>query len=113
MLPRTSTLRSIRPLLADDSSFIGRAFDVLRRVERDHGGGSLLLRVGITGTGQYPNYRIDDLDGLAIAAIDGGSHQRWPGQDASDAATNWSDAAMTLTEVRVLLAEVRGISLPR
>lgn len=106
-LPKDSTLRTVMPMLADPDAFVSRAFGVMHRQTREHG--HVAMRLGITGTGQFPNYRIEDAaTGRAIVAIDGANHEPWPEGERFDAIGTWSEATMSREDVEALLGEIRN-----
>ncbi|MEG3153464.1 hypothetical protein [Sphingomonas sp. RB1R13] len=108
-VPKDSTLRTVMPLLADRDAFVSRAFGVMHRQTRDHG--HVAMRLGITGTGQFPNYRIEDAaTGRAIVAIDGANHEPWPDGERFDATGTWSDSTMSKSDVESLLGEIRNFT---
>lgn len=75
-LPPDATLRDLKSMLADPDAFISRACGVIHRLRRH---GDVQMRLGVTGTGRFPNYRIEEAgSGKPIMAIDGANHEAWP-----------------------------------
>ena len=107
-LPRDSTLRTIVDSLSDPDRFVSKAFGVMHVEAKKHG--NVMLRLGITGTGQLPNYRIEDAAGNPIEAFDGNTHNRWPDGSVFTASETWSRQAISKAEVETLLGELRGFS---
>ena len=105
-LSKGATLREIRPMLADPEHFVSKAFGVIHKASKTDS--SVRLRLGITGTGQYPNYRLEDATGKPTVAIDGANHEPWPEGEKFDGSDTWSDATMTRHEVESLLGEIRN-----
>ncbi|TCJ37389.1 hypothetical protein E0504_20350 [Parafrankia sp. BMG5.11] len=88
---------------AEAERFLRRTLGVMSKL-REHG--NIVLRIGTTGTGVAPNYRIEIKDGDHIVAIDGANHQPWPEGSTFDGAENWSTATMTYADVQGALAAV-------
>lgn len=108
-LPSDATLRDLKSMLSDPDAFVSRAFGVLHRVAKDHG--DVAMRLGITGTGQFPNYRIEEAtSGRPIIALNGANHEPWPEGEKFDGTGTWSEATMSKAEVEGLLGEIRGFS---
>lgn len=106
-LPPDSTLLSVRSGLADAEDFVRQVFGVMHDVQRH--GGSVTMRLGITGKGRLPNYRLERAsDGAVIDAIDGNTHRSWPEGAQFYGEKNWSSIVMTTEEVRSLVGEIRG-----
>jgi hypothetical protein len=72
--------------------------------------GEISLRLGVTGTGQIPNYRIENAEGIPILAVDGATHEEWPEHIGFGGSSTWSQATMSRQEVEDLLGELRGFS---
>jgi hypothetical protein len=108
-LSKSETLRTLKPRLADPETFVSRAFGVVHRYARSHG--DVRLRLGITGTGQFPNYRIEDAEsGEHLGAFNGANHEPWPEGENIQGVGTWSKATMSRGEVEELLGEVRNFT---
>lgn len=108
-LPKDATLRDLRPMLADPDAFVSRAYGVIHRAAKENG--EVALRLGVMGTGQYPNYRIEHSEsGEPITAYNGANHEPWPDGEKFDGAATWSDNTMTKSEVETLLGEIRNFT---
>ena len=107
-LPADTTLADLRHVLADSGEFVRQVSGVMHSATKEHG--PVVMRLGITGTGRLPNYRLESLaSGAPLLALDGNSHKPWPeGADFTGAA-NWSRRTRSLEDVRALLGEVRGL----
>lgn len=106
-LPRDATIRDVLASLSNPESFVRQVVGVMHEAAREHG--EIVVRLGITGTGKAPNYRVESAtSGVPLIALDGANHQRWPDGENFSAANNWSSAAMTKDEVAKLLGEIRG-----
>jgi hypothetical protein len=106
-LPPDVTLRDLGSTLADPRQFVASVRAVMRRYAKTHG--TVVVRLGITGKGQLPNYRIEHAgSGTPICAIDGNSHREWPEGADFRAPGNWSTATMTYDEVEELLRAIIG-----
>jgi len=69
--------------------------------------GEVVVRLGIIGTGQAPNYRLEDGSERPFMAIDGATHRPCPDGEAFDTSENWSSNVMTEDEVKNLIGEIR------
>ncbi len=101
------TLRDLVGKLNDPVAFIRGVIGVMHETKKEHG--DVVVRLGLTGTGKLPNYRLDSaVTGQPIQAFDGNGHGAWKGEEDFTAPTNWSTEAMTRTEVEDVLAELTG-----
>ena len=107
-LPRNSTLRELKPTLLNAESFVRRVLGVMLREKRTHG--PVVIRLGITGTGKAPNYRIEDAGGTAVLAIDGANHEAWSEGAKFEEPENWSSATMSEQDIKDLIGEIRPYS---
>jgi hypothetical protein len=106
-LPKDVTLRDLLQKFENPDDFVRRAFGVLHDASKEHG--DVVMRLGLTGTGKRPNYRLEEAaTGRPIVAIDGNNHQPWPGDEDFTSAANWSERVMSKNEVAELLAEIRN-----
>lgn len=106
-LPKDATLRDVVTLLDKPENFVRQVVGVMHKAAKECG--EVVMRLGITGTGHAPNYRIEHgEDGTPIMAIDGANHKAWADGESFSAAPNWSTAVMTKEEVANLLGEIRG-----
>lgn len=107
-LPKDATLRELQPTLLNAESFIRKVLGVMVREKRNHG--PVVMRLGVTGTGKSPNYRVEDLDGRAILAIDGANHEAWSDDARFEGPENWSNATMSEQDIKDLIGEIRPYS---
>jgi hypothetical protein len=70
------------------------------------GHGEIVIRMGTTGTGRAPNYRVEMAAGQPIVAINGANHEPWPEGWAFEGNENWSSTSMTYSDVQSALAAV-------
>ncbi len=111
-LSQDATLRDVLPSLDNPENFVRQALGVMHDATKEHG--SVVMRLGITGTGRAPNYRLENAEtGDPIMALDGANHRRWPDGEIFLAAPNWSTAVMSKDAVANLLGEIRGYSPPK
>ena len=104
-LLKDATLRDVRSMLPKAESFVRRVLGVMLQHKRAHG--SAMMRLGITGTGQAPNYRIETQAGEPIVAIDGANHGPWPEEARFEGSENWSTATMSEQDIKELIGEIR------
>ena len=107
MIDRDSTLATVKNKLSEADHFVRAAFNVMRK-RQGAVGEPLLLRLGITGKGAEPNYRLETLGGDMVVAIDGANHKDWPEGHHFEAPENWSASTMTLEQLEALLRELTG-----
>ncbi len=92
-------------MLPKAESFVRKVLGVMLQHKRAHG--SVMMRLGITGTGQAPNYRIETEAGEPIVAIDGANHEPWPEGASFEGSENWSTATMSEQDIKELIGEIR------
>lgn len=84
MLPQGSTISDVRHTLAQPERYVRVVLSNIVGAEREHG--PVVVRIGVTGTGQFPHYRLDkrerrELLGseltayLPLQAFNGRNHQ--------------------------------------
>lgn len=111
-LPADATLRDLKLSASERESFVRRAFGVIHQAAKDDP--NVVLRLGVTGTGQAPNYRLEKGEaGTLIMAINGANHQPWNEGDKFDGSCTWSEATMSKADVEGLLGEIRNFSRKR
>ncbi|MGR4867072.1 hypothetical protein [Caulobacter sp. LARHSG274] len=106
-LPKDVTLRDLRTTLIDQKTFVAKALHVLRRELKNRP--DVCLRLGITGGGKAPNYRVETGDEI-LFPIDGANHERWEEGFGFNEPGNWSQRTMSFLEVEQLLREIRQLA---
>ncbi len=105
-LPSNATLNDLRSSPLEKVSFARKALGVMSKARSSHG--VVVLRMGVTGTGQQPNYRLEDASGNPLLAIDGGNHKPWPEGANFGEPGNWSSVTMTYEDVAGVIASITG-----
>lgn len=105
-LPTDATLQDLRSTPAETVAFARKVLGVMHTARRDHG--TVVMRMGVTGTGQQPNYRLEDASGSPLLAIDGANHQPWPEGARFEGPENWSKATMSYEAVENVIASITG-----
>lgn len=105
-LSKDVTLRDLSATLIDQETFVAKALHVLRRELKNHP--DVCLRLGVTGGGKAPNYRIETDDKI-LFPIDGANHERWEEGYGFEEPDNWSQRTMSFLEVEQLLREIRHL----
>ena len=105
-LPRNATFENLKATRSESERFLRNVIGVMRRAQKEHG--PVITRMGVTGTGQAPNYRLELPGGKALLAINGANHERWPEGEPFDGPDNWSSACMALEDVEDILASLTG-----
>jgi hypothetical protein len=106
-LPKDASIADIAPTLKDGAVFAAQVRHRMIQAEKSHG--PVVARIGVTGQGVAPNFRVDAVGGHPIMAYDGQSYEAFGELNTDDA--NWSSASMTLQEVTDLVAKMRGIKI--
>jgi hypothetical protein len=102
-----ASIADIAPTLKDGAVFAAQVLHRMTQERKSHG--PVVARIGITGKGVIPNFRIDTVSGEPIKSYDGQSYE--PFSEINTYDKNWSTASMTFEEVRELVAKMRGIKL--
>jgi hypothetical protein len=106
MLESNATIASIWDRLADSRLYAARVYQNGRRCENEHGNAN--IRIGITGSGQKPCYRVSYFDSSGASKVWGSF---WDMGDPLDGqqidSENWSSASMALSELKDLLEALR------
>ncbi len=105
-LPKDATFKDLRTTRGNAERFLRNVLGLMGKVQKDHG--EIVVRMGTTGTGQAPNYRIEDPTGVPIFAVDGANHQQWPEGERFEGSENWSSATMTYKDVQEILRSITG-----
>lgn len=122
-LAERATIRDVVGSLTKPEDYVRQVFHNLHEAGRR--GGEVVVRIGRTGDGKAPHYRIDRrAPGFSfradqpaqpiyelVAEFHGRSHKRLLAVDHPEdvlVEDNWSLAAMTLEEIKGLLGEVRS-----
>ena len=109
-LPKDATFKDLRTPRVETERFLRNVIGVMHKAQKEHG--PIMVRMGITGTGQAPNYRIEDPDGQPLQAIDGATHAPWPEDARFSGSDNWSSAAMSRGDVEDILSSMSGYPPP-
>jgi len=105
------TLRELTPKLSKPETFVRAVIGIMHGAAKEHG--DIVIRMGTTGTGKLPNYRIEAASTLEpIQAIDGNGHKPWTGAEDFTGPANWSTATMTRTDVEDVLIGITGYKRP-
>ena len=121
MLARNATIADVRDDLVKPERYVRLVLSNIVAAEREHG--PVVVRIGVTGTGQFPHYRIDRRDrheifdseltvDIPFQTINGRNHQPLaivPEGEEADILRDehWSNGDMTREEVMTLLGEIR------
>lgn len=106
-IPMDATLRDVLPSLEKPEAFVRQVVGVMHHAAKEHG--PIVMRLGITGKGSAPNYRIEGAEGGSpFMALDGANHRPWADGESFSSQTNWSTVTMTKDEVTNLLGDIRG-----
>ncbi len=101
-IPSDSTILSVAPRLKRPRDFAANVLHLMKKAEQDHG--SVIVRIGITGMGILPNFRIESINGNMKVAYDGVTYK--PFAEAGTHDQNWSTHGTTYQEVADLVAKL-------
>lgn len=121
MLAQNATIADVRHKLAQPERYVRLVLSNIMAAEKEYG--PVVVRIGVTGTGQFPHYRIDRrevrqiLDSelmayVALQAFNGRNHlplAMVPEGEEGDILRDehWSTGDMTREQVMTLLGEIR------
>jgi len=105
-LPRDATIKSVLGSLGKREDYILCVLKHMRLCEAKHG--PAYVRIGVTGTGQYPCHKIvyDHASGAEVL-FEAYDEDR-PFTDVEVGTRDWSSARMSHDQVKDLLGHVRG-----
>jgi hypothetical protein len=101
------TIRDVVSTLADKEEYTRVVLEHLMACQSKHGKGNAHVRIGITGTGQFPSHKViyDDPEGVETLFDAYAERTRFT---ENIQVHTWSTERMSVDEVRSLLGERRG-----
>jgi len=108
-IPEDSTIATVWPGLTHRHAYVRGVLDKLRKCKKENGNAA--VRIGVTGTGQKPYYRIFYFSDNGGEAVITGSYfdTHAPFDETQVAMTdNWSSQHMDFSEVAEFFAEKIG-----
>lgn len=109
-----STIQTVAPRLEDTDGYVANALRNASRIKKEGGPGTAVrVRIGITGIGAKPNYRVERVladgstDGLPVT-FRGDNHDPLFNDNEGLDESKWSEATMTDLQIRDYLAEIRN-----
>ena len=101
------TIRDVVATLGDKEEYTRVVLEHLMACQAKYGKGNAHVRIGITGTGQFPSHKVvyDDSDG--VEALFDAYAERTRFTENIQIHT-WSTERMSVDQVRALLGEMRG-----
>ena len=121
--PKQQRSRAVAKILSEDATFddlrvspnqaerfLRNVLEVMRTAQKTQS--EVRARMGTTGTGQAPNYRLEDTSGWPFLAIDGANHQPWPEGESFEGAENWSSVTASYEDVEKMLRSMTGYKGP-
>ena len=108
-MDNNSKIEDVLPTMHDPEEFLRCVLITMDECEREHGKGKARVRIGITGTGQYPNHKVAYIDTDGIERDYGAFYGTNPFRDVSLGVEKWSHTTDpdTREDVRRHLGEVR------
>lgn len=104
-IPANASLEDVLPTLNDPSEYVRTVLDNLYKCERDHD--SCTVRIGITGEGKAPYYRIDYTNNDGSTGLFGSFAGKVAGQGIETHEKTWSSRSMTKDDVAAVLGKLR------
>ncbi len=105
-IARDATLASIRKKLDKPEDFVIGAMRNMRPLWRDNP--DTRLRIGVTGKGKAPNYRLEPTESTEGVAFNGANHEPFPPDEQINGAANWSTATMSWLDLQATMGEIRS-----
>lgn len=100
-----STLADVTPTLTSPEEFVRRVLGNMHAFRSR--GENVVVRLGITGTGRQPNYRLEDeLNERGSIAYNGANHLPFPDDEQISSIKTWSTEVMKGQDVARLRAEL-------
>jgi hypothetical protein len=107
-LPEDATVENILPSLTDQDDYVSGLFGKLRKANQQTG--NAVVRIGITGKGRHPAYRIEHPgNDIQPEPFDGQLHRAFTDVKATYD-ENWSTQTMTYQEIEDLLGRLRNFT---
>jgi hypothetical protein len=100
------TIRDVLSTLTDKEEYARTVLEHLMACQSKHGRGNAFVRIGITGTGQFPSHKVTYDDPQGVEAVFDAYADRTRFTENLQVHT-WSTARMSVEEVRALLGEMR------
>ena len=104
-IPDDAILDDVLPTLQKPEEYVRVILDNLYKCEREHA--SCSMRIGITGEGKAPYYRIDYVNEDGSEGLYGSFAGKIAGQGIDTHEATWSSRAMTKDEVATVLGKLR------
>lgn len=107
ILPSDATIQTVWPHLTHQKAYVSGALHKMRNCREAHG--KTFVRIGVTGTGQKPYYRVFYLSADGQEQIFGSFYDNHDELENGHAQThNWSTAAMSIDELLHFYADAIG-----
>lgn len=103
VISSNATLHDVVGTHFNIDQFVALVFDTMRKAKKEHG--PVVIRLGVTGAGKLPNFRLDAVSGAWKSAFDGVTRQPF---DPGDNEVNWSTEVMHFNDVEALLRKLRN-----
>jgi hypothetical protein len=110
VIPSDATIDDVMPTLNDPLGYVRGVLGRLHQCKQAHG--DALVRIGTTGRGLIPYYRVVYGDGEGTEQIYGAYYgDNHAAFDTFKAPNNtWSTGAMTYDQVQLLIGKLRGFT---
>jgi hypothetical protein len=104
-IPTDAVLGDVLPTLSKPQEYVRVVLDNLVKCGKSHA--SCSVRLGITGEGKAPYYRIDYVNKDGAAGLYGSFAGKVAGQGIETHEETWSSRSMSRDEVAALLGQIR------
>ena len=113
-IPDDATIASVIDSIDNPEGYLRGVIGNMVHVRNEHG--SAVVRIGVTGRGIYPHYRVSPGDKseallyelMELVAYRGSNHENLKWDLTQLRGPHWSTREMTWDEVRELLARIRS-----
>ena len=105
LIPEDASLLDVMPTLQKPEEYVRVILENLFKCERGHD--SCSVRIGITGEGKSPYYRIDFVDKDGTVGLFGSFAGKVAGRGIEIHEDTWSSRSMNKDEVAAILGQIR------
>ncbi len=104
VMEKDATVATVAPIMKNSDSYVANIRHLMVQAEKSRG--PVAVRVGVTGQGLHPSFRLETLDGVFIESYDGVTFR--PFGDLKTHGESWSINRSNLQEITELLTKMRN-----
>jgi hypothetical protein len=105
-MEKDSTLADVAATMKNADVYVANIWHLMKRAGGE-ANRPVAVRVGVTGKGLHPSFRLETLDGKFIESYDGQTFR--PFEERNSHLENWSSKSAASHEVKELLEKMRNI----